>query len=240
MTGKMKLLILPLQLVFFTAAGTVNASSQRAICGASGTESLLSYADCSENVLDGSSPKSKQSQALRTYLDIDQRPSAIPVTPSAGVALIEANMTFRFKGQLGAIRSEKDPERFVGFAGLEVQSALVPIYVCTTCPLSPHFLSFSTTDEEVFSPQTRVVTVQLVVDKNGVEAIYSRDINIKEGRNYADLRLDSFKKSFRGVEQNETYETKNPILAYRFFLKRSANEPFSTVAMPINFKLSFY
>lgn len=185
------------------------------------------------------------SEAVSRFLDSDKRPLAIPVSKStAGFTVVqfEAGSYYSnilFEGSLGAIVSDQDPKKYVGFTGVEVKAEIVGNKVCRGPRCNKSDFEFNIDLKLVGD---KILTIELVVDQMGKEETYSYDVPVKSGVNSfvnrSALILTEFQQTFRGSKLNKFYDNKDRVVAYRFFFKRSLNEPFQTSAIPIRFHLS--
>lgn len=176
----------------------------------------------------------------RTFLDLDQRPSANPISKSNLKVERLGKQTFRIHGELGAISSESNPGEYVGFAGLELDAH--PLLIAK--PSSEVGLSFYF--KSVSPKFLQTLTVQIVTDKkcdegdSGVEQ-YSYDFNLNKSDDteiLIHLKWSEFRKSFRGhLKEDEGFFNNSTITRVRFFLKRSKNYPSESNALPFDFTI---
>lgn len=184
------------------------------------------------------------------YLDSDKRPNAEVLTPSsAAFSIIDDRgknnsgaPRVSFSGVLGAIKSATGG-RYVGFSGIEVKAAYlksaVPSFVSINNPLVEAPLNFTI---DMKSEGLSTLSVELVVDKDAVITTYTQDFKVKPGINvFSSIKLSEFQKTVRGESTREFFDPRSGVVRhYRFFFKRSVNEPLSTFAIPISFVLAPY
>ena len=166
---------------------------------------------------------------VRTFLDSDNRPEALPVTASEASVEVSPNGEISFAGALGAIRGRTG---FVGFTGIDLSGSLFS-------PLQSRGeeksgISFILRE---LKPTQLVMTVQLVVTKPSEENTYEFDLTIPSGRRVF-LPFSDFFQSFRGQNLGVNYDGSGKIERVRIFLKRSLNERNSSVKIPVSFNLS--
>lgn len=186
---------------------------------------------------------SNDSSGFVRYLDSDKRPSATIVTPSTAQASIIYNTInaqdgtpiIRFQGSLGAIESTV-PGSYVGFSGLEIKGSA---FDALNVPVSNGNRRDISLNINLSSSSLNTLSVELIVDRDGSLTTYSSDFTVRQGLNsLRSIPLAQFVRTVRGTNTGELYNLSGVIRSYRIFFKRSANQPQSIGAIPIQFDLS--
>lgn len=186
--------------------------------------------------------KSKNALGVVPYLDVDKRASAPVITPSLGSISFGApdlrkNPVVTFNGQLGAIASANSPGQFVGFAGIEIKAGL------NAKGDAPDEASFGNEGTfgfniEMLNDDLKFLSVELGIDRDGIQEQYFLDLPVQTGINrIRGLSVNRFERSIRGTGTGTFLEGANVVRSYRFFFKRSLNNPTSTRPLPVGFSI---
>ena len=181
----------------------------------------------------------------RAFLDSEQRPDAVPVTPSSVTVTARpgrntqdgspspAFIDFEVSAQLGAIASESGKGDYVGFAGVELDGLMLRSNA--GCSSGESYVGLTMAQRS----RARVVyTAQIVVEGNGVVSTYESDIDFDADKSFRlELAFDQFQLSVRGKKSATVFDGKGAIRKLRVFVKRSLNEPKSTTAIPVQFEI---
>jgi len=167
---------------------------------------------------------SAQGESIEAFLDKEQRPGATIVTESF-VNFGALSDKVEVKGVLGAIRSERKPDTYVAFSGVEISK--------TFFDYEP---SADTMNFKISSIKgVETLTVQLVLKRG---SLYAIDLSLKDSGEFK-LPLSSFKESYRGcIGELGFSQSAEALKSVRFFFKRSENQPFSKEPLEFSFSLS--
>jgi len=163
-------------------------------------------------------------EPIEAFLDKEQRPGAKVVTESF-VEFGALSDRLEVKGVLGAIRSERKPDTYVAFSGVEISKSYFQVDDMSEA------LNFKISSLQGVG----TLTVQLVLKRG---SLYAIDLPLK-GPGELKLPLSSFKESYRGRIGDLSFSRPaETIKTIRFFLKRSENLPFSKEPLEFSFSLA--
>ncbi len=169
----------------------------------------------------------------RPFVDFEQRPNATPVSFSSAVVNVVNDKFIEFRGELGAIRSDSQPDQFVGFTGIEIDTTALQ----KTGPFSTLRLGGIAFDLSIRTSQPSVLTVQIVADLLGQVSTYEKDL-AKDDGGRIEIAYQDFRLSRRGTLLNDRYDqSKGKIRKLRLFLKRSQNQPTSSELINVSMRL---
>lgn len=169
----------------------------------------------------------------KKYLDSDQRPGAVALTPSKANVIKKSDFEFSFAGELGAIKGDI-LAKHVGFIGIEFSFESIVVQDLS-------LLLKSLKVSNISSNQKQVNFTFQVINQEGQRFAFEKEVFLDK-INQIDLgeNESKFTGTWRGKYQSEVkLRSSDKIKGLVVCLRRSQNNPNEIKPITVHFNLSF-